>query len=381
MLFTKSREKSSRREILQSAFDIADNNLLAKPRSNLYTSKEYFYNRRQGTKTNETMKTIKQMVFWAILICINLAVLEIVLSLFYFQNNCESSLALAHYWHKAKQYLQNRITVVPVGIWQDDPKFGYSHRANTKGSHRTLDFKANYTIGADQERYISPPAKPLGRILFLGCSFTFGHGVDDQDNYPAVLAKEYWKDWHIVNKAVMGWGTAHAYQQLLEEMEKKSLPSLVIYAMLPHHITRNYIRKSWVETLSKFKRKHPHFEIVGGELEFKGVIDISQSREDSPELRKKEIELTIAFLNNMQKICKEKGIPFLVILLPSNQAVWPAAVIAALAKHDIQFVDMAEMEMKEIYTDQHPAPAEHRRIAKVLADAVILDVKNRKNVN
>src|SRR5581483_10984107 len=118
------------------------------------------------------------------------------------------------------------------------------------------------------------------------------HGVNDVENYPYLLSR-YWPEWQVVNKAVMAWGTSHAYMVLAEELESARPPSMVVYATTPDIILRNYKRRSWVKYLSQYDRDHPYFEIVDGKLAYQGIVaSVADGEPDSPELRDKELELT-----------------------------------------------------------------------------------------
>lgn len=136
---------------------------------------------------------------------------------------------------------------------------------------------------------------------------------------------------------------------LSEELKSDNPPSLLIYAMIPHHINRNYIRKRWVNILSKKNdRYHPHFEIINGNLEFQSVVCNVNGKQNMRKLRAKELELTVAFLINMQKKCKQRKIPFITILLPQphRHSAWPPFIIASLVEHNILFLDLSEMKIK-----------------------------------
>lgn len=258
----------------------------------------------------------------------------------------------------------------PIGIWERDAQFGYSHMANSSGTHETPDFKVTYTIGGDKERYIPVPESPVGQILFLGGSFTFGHGVNDDENYPYILSTD-WTRWHIVNKAVMGWGTSHAYMALSKVMKSDNPPSMVIYAMIPHHVERNYIRKSWVKIITEHDRGHPHFELIDKNLAFQGVVNGPNSLEDTPGMHDKEIELTKAFLVEMQNICHKHHIPFIVILLRHNV---PYAINKTLIENNILVLDLSEIKIEGFTKDEHPNHNDHKRIADAISDSFIPEI-------
>ncbi len=182
-------------------------------------------------------------------------------------------------------------------------------------------------------------------------------------------ATKYWPNWAIVNKATLAWGTSHAYLMVSRETEGVPLPSAVVYSMIPDHISRNYIRKSWLRELSRFDREQPHFEIIDGKLAFQGVVGIEQGMEDSPELRQKELGLTNAFLVGMQTRCAEKSVPLFVVLLSKSD--WPPVIIKTLVENQIHYLDLSETKIDYFPHDSHPNESGHRQIAAAIANSFI----------
>jgi len=308
----------------------------------------------------------RRLAFSVLIACICLCVIEGVLSV-YPGRTAEHPLAIARLWHAAKVGWHGRTPRAPVGIWQYDPELGYSHVPNSSGVHREPDFEVTYTIGEHGERYIPAPERPLGRILFLGGSLTFGHGVGDNETYPHLLSR-YWSDWHIVNRAAMGWGTSHAYVTLRKEIESDTPPSVAIYAMIPHHIARNYIRQSWLRLLSRYGRGQAHFELIDGAPVFQGVIGVADGKEDSPDLRRTEIELTQAFLVAMHRLCQAHRIPFVVVLLRKPP---PAVIYRTLTDNRIPTFDLLTVRIDGFPHDDHPNPSDHKRIAESISKSFV----------
>ena len=277
----------------------------------------------------------------------------------------------------------------PIGIWQFDERYGYDHFPNREGVHRAADFEVTYTIDGDRCRVTPTPEAPEGRVFITGCSYTFGHGVEDDECYPAVLAAKHWPSYKIQNRAVCGYGTAHAYLLVSDELDapERDPPSLVIYGMIPDHLRRNYIRKTYVRHIvaCPFFRKrsldplverrgYPHFELVDGKLEFRGLIGLEGALADSPLLKYAEIALTEAFLSEMHKKCSENGVPFVVLLAPpTNPGAWES-IKRILDKHDTPYLDVSDIPFEGFPRDTHPNPDDHERIAEAIAGSFITDI-------
>lgn len=315
----------------------------------------------------------KKLIFWAALIFANLSLAAVVVAVYYFRTDSSPAARLHRSVKKLKDNTQTTDDIEGVGIWKTDERFGYSHVVGSSGVHKTGDFAVKYTIGANGERYIPVPSvtkASAGRVLFLGGSLTFGHGVEDGEAFPAVLAKEYWSDYEIVNKAVMGWGTSHAYLTLLDELQTHPETSMVIYGYIPDHVVRNYIRRDWLEVTERYKRKHPHFEIIDGKLKFQGVVGLEVGLENSRELDDKELELTGAFLKAMGELCRERDIAFVVIFLPKLQPL-QGEVITAIRSSSISSLDISNKRPQGFPGDPHPNADDHRRIAESIERSFI----------
>ena len=309
------------------------------------------------------------------MIILTLSIIEITMSVLYFHRESAYPLAVFHYWHRAKKKIQRRrllnLRSREIGIWQKDKKFGFSHIPNSTGTHETESFKVVYNIGNDGERLIPTPKKVVGRLLFVGGSDTFGHGVNDSENYPYILGTEYWKDWKIVNKAVTAWGTSHAYMAVCDAIESDTPPAVIIYGMSSVHVQRNYVRRSWVEKLVDNNRGHPHFEIINGSPIFQGVVGIADSKADGREVRKEELELTNLLLRSMKQKCIENEIPFIVILLPEKGGSWPPTVLKTLYQSKIKHLDLSEITLEAFPYDAHPNSDDHRQIAGAIAKSFV----------
>ena len=274
-----------------------------------------------------------------------------------------------------------------VGIWRFDPRFGFSHLPGAQGIDEQKAFRVTYTIDDEGCRVTPNPEKPAGRITCLGCSFTFGTGVEDDQCYPYFLATRHWTDYKVRNRAVTAYGTSHAYLGLIEELLDEEPPTLVLYGWIHLHKHRNYIRRNWVAHLANpwspfekpFKvndyRKHPHFEIEDDRLVFKGVIGIDEIPEDQPDVRQEEAALSKRLLVEMVRLSREKNVPFVVVILPvmeSMSEVLPEYLTEALAETDALWIDAREANRGFVKGDWHPNPETHAAIADLIADSTVV---------
>lgn len=298
------------------------------------------------------------------MLLIVLVVAEAALSMLFFRGEGGHPLALIKYSKAAIAKIRTAQSG-EVNIWQSDPVYGFSHKPNSSGIHQTSDFRATYTIDANQGRVVETPVQPKAKLLLLGGSYTFGHGVNDDDCFASLVAENF-PEVEVVNRGVMGWGTSQSMLALDEALAGSDPPDVVIYSMIPHHVNRNYIRRSWVESISTWSHRHPHFELVDGKITNLGLVSLEKSIPDSTEVRVKELELTSAYLIAMAEACADRQIGFAVSLLPEGK--WPPSVIETLVRSEVPMLDLSELAVEGFAYDIHPNPDDHEAIAVALTE-------------
>lgn len=82
------------------------------------------------------------------------------------------------------------------------------------------------------------------KILFLGCSFTYGHGLNDT-NTMAWKIQEKLTNFNIINLGITATGTLQAYLNLKENLKNKDVPKFVFYNYGSLHNERNVMAWNW----------------------------------------------------------------------------------------------------------------------------------------
>lgn len=102
-------------------------------------------------------------------------------------------------------------------------------------------YDALYTIDSNGLRHI--PAEIQGgplTVAFVGCSYMFGHGLNDDQTLPYFFLKDAHGTFHGFNFAVDDWGP----HEILREIELGKMtavvkrPNLVVYEALSDHLIR-----------------------------------------------------------------------------------------------------------------------------------------------
>lgn len=104
-----------------------------------------------------------------------------------------------------------------------DP-YGSSIRTNSQNMRNDEDFT------------VKPNGKP--RLMIVGDSYSFGHGVSNEDTYAYMLKKEYLPSWEVMNLAVSATGTDQSYL-MYEHYGEKFSPNVVLFGFYLLDFNRN----------------------------------------------------------------------------------------------------------------------------------------------
>jgi hypothetical protein len=109
-----------------------------------------------------------------------------------------------------------------------------------------------------------PIAAPRGVVLVLGCSYTLGIGVDDQDAYAWKL-QERFPDFDVKNFGTAAYGT---YQSLLRFRrflrEGHPFPKVVVFGFAEFHGARDRATRNFMGNTRAYIA--PHVDLVNGKL-------------------------------------------------------------------------------------------------------------------
>jgi hypothetical protein len=146
------------------------------------------------------------------------------------------------------------------GSWSDryhyvfDDQLGIVLPRGVKGEARKLtdghlDYDVIYTIDADGHRATSSSADPAaGNVLFIGCSFTFGQGLNDDETLPQQFSTLTGQHYHVVNLGVPTYGL-HQPVRILElglaDADLTKGPRIIVYSAIPDHARRAGAAYDW----------------------------------------------------------------------------------------------------------------------------------------
>lgn len=120
--------------------------------------------------------------------------------------------------------------------------------------------------GADSLRINHDPSVSdhLPKLFMMGCSYTYGIGIDDKQN-SSYLLQQYIPSYHIQNYAVPGYGTVQSLLQLQKAVETGNIPEIVIVNYADFHDDRNALTPQFRKTLNiGFERSNPQLSSLMG---------------------------------------------------------------------------------------------------------------------
>ncbi len=97
-----------------------------------------------------------------------------------------------------------------------------------------------YTFNSQHYRITPAHEHAKKAVIFLGCSFTFGDGLEDHETFPWRVSEKLGKDYQVFNYGLSGNGTHHALNALQVNMEKFAAYDdiIVFYTAIDDHLRR-----------------------------------------------------------------------------------------------------------------------------------------------
>jgi hypothetical protein len=252
---------------------------------------------------------------------------------------------------------------------------------------------------------------PVVDLMTIGCSFSWGHGVENPETYTAILARRH--SLRVANLAFSSYGTVQAVQML--ERNRDLQPKVVIYGVIQDHMKRNLspcapvygpacLPYAWVDFDAQerpflhppnnddydfsrrfwdafFFRRGSWARRLGMALEADARRLANPPGDDGgPERRQKAMAF---LLERMRAAARGIGAHLVVVYIPYLErggTPEPSAALAAalreVAAPDVTVVDLAPVVARHyadpasallrFERDRHPSPAAHALFAGAL---------------
>ena len=253
-------------------------------------------------------------------------------------------------------------------------------------------------------------ADSLDKIFVMGCSLTYGMGVDDSVSFPYQI-QSHFKNYDVQNFGVPGYGNVQSLLQLEAELSNGNIPAIVVLNFCDFHHERNSLTPRFRNSLVMgFQRSNDEaakalqkskFPYVGNGIiqfasyanlysnwsereTFAGVNYLQTMQDEHLTPSKEDLEKnTELILFQMQKLCKKKGIPFIVTGLTRNTST--RRFLSYLTKGGINTynisLDLTKKKYNQLPYDTHPNACAHDHFAKKIIPIIENTLSSRSLAN
>ena len=224
-------------------------------------------------------------------------------------------------------------------LHRPDPQIGWvlnpgsiQYRNRLVDPQGVVQYDVVYSVESGRRK--TSASKPAGpELVAAGCSFTFGHGLNDRDTWPWLL-QEGLPNYHVVNAGCMGYGTDQALLAAEREVRlNHARTHAVIFGFGDFQIERNRSTQGWLVTVYPFSK--PLFALRSGEAEYRrqvhfwaggvaaqysnlfgSLTNILANRINGIPSHEQARELTAALLTGFARRFRSLGVSFAVVVLP-----------------------------------------------------------------
>lgn len=145
-----------------------------------------------------------------------------------------------------------------------DPELGWSYVSNISTLHKSDDIITTVHFDENGIRVSNPDVKldySRPSVLFVGCSFTMGHGLSYEESFVGKFEPLVNADYQVVNLGVQGYGTDQTLLALKKYITRFNA-KVVVYTFIEDHIIRNgnYDRRMLIPT-ARFLGTKPIFSL------------------------------------------------------------------------------------------------------------------------
>lgn len=237
------------------------------------------------------------------------------------------------------------------------------------------------------------------QIFLMGCSYTYGMGVDDSLTFSHKLQEKF-PQYRFRNFGVPGYGTVQSYLQVLAQLKNGNAPKMIIINFADFHLERNVLSSGFRRDLFMgFARSHtsiqtdilrariPYLETDSAEKhlvwsDWKEIYENWPGREifasvnflqgfsdRANQLSKKDEQGSLELFSTIYSLCLQHDIELLVTGLTQTNKTHK--VLAELHSTGITTLDISLDLTKAEYTqlphDSHPNSSAHRHYFKKIS--------------
>lgn len=264
----------------------------------------------------------------------------------------------------------------------------------------TVIYDVNYTLKNGKRFIPNNNDKSSSYVHFLGCSFIFGDGLNDNQTLPYFFNENSEKKFNSINHAFSGYGPHQSLKIIEIGLSKNNFKNnTAIYLLLPSHIDRAAGFVEW--------DKHgPRYEVQNKKLILKGPFNTKEIKEHptlnkiktcwknsafyntffKPKLTEKDALRVFEIISQMHKILSDKNTRFILLIQTSESTEIEVEIYSHLEKiiydkllqSNIEhyFIDSIIPDFKnnlskyKIKGDGHPNENFNKELGKFLAKKI-----------
>lgn len=282
------------------------------------------------------------------------------------------------------------IQSTPKNAFVGHPKLGIQLNPGTYqiNVNKGLAFEARHL--GNHSRYVAGRKQAHSDVLLLGCSFTYGFGVNDDQTFASILQEAY-PETGIQNAGVVGYGSVQSLMQLKEQLEAGHLKVALLH-FSSYHFMRNRLSQQYRSNLKiGYKRssqdvgnlmkqsKFPYKTSCDGPIEFvswesmysnwpgrdwlASVNGMQTAFDKASEDIEQQVEITACILKEMNDLCRKRGVEFGVVCLDTTPETKQLKKrLGGFNWLDVNF-NFNDKELTNHPYDSHPNPSGHKLIA------------------
>jgi hypothetical protein len=245
-------------------------------------------------------------------------------------------------------------------------------------------------------------------LVFLGCSFTFGSGIDDTATLPYLAGK--FGNIPSVNMGGSGWGTHHVYQLFTHKYTNipDNKKRVFIYSFIPDHVVRAKSIYSWSLNDPYFRAQGDSLQLEGSAYKHSGyarwhvitrVLSLNRmlsfisdlgnifiTMSASKNINEEDYKRVQLMMENINASVKSRGDRFIIVHWNDYKGLTPkdepfvkkdkmAAILSQLQAHGAEIVNISDVvDMNDpantITNDNHPNKNANALIARKLVQLV-----------
>lgn len=291
------------------------------------------------------------------------------------------------------------ISSSPDACIKSDLQYGL---ALVPGSYKTtINRQHTYAVQHTKDGQRVTPfntANQADSVYLMGCSFTYGMGVNDTETFASRLQVEH-SNYRFVNFGVPGYGTIQSFLQLQEKLASGSHPEKVVLNFSKLHFDRNALTPTYRRNLKiGFERsniknaallKDANFPYIDGEnmneikhVQWKDIYHNWMGRETfstinflniqsdhSTAAKIDDYKITEHLIERLNKLCLDNNIDLLVCLLDSDQKVRKLIQFCKTENIDIVKVGLThkDPDLTNLPHDSHPNAKGHKLISNKIS--------------